>query len=264
MQHHKAHLKTNTSLKSWLHRHSTPVKSCAPLRQRPSPWFLPHWLMQPWNFKGMGECRERNKSGVINLEFLASHGWTWRDRHTSLAEGMEQRAASQTTHRPFGNDSRPLKHKSSDATRLWNWPQIVPGRSCPMRTLWEHEGILVKAEVGKSDPRVPTSQEQLDLAPLAWFLASPGCPCDQHLLHMHVTTQSVHSAWTSPGGRPRGSGEQVGLWQQCLSRCLHQYGQESISATLSENTWHKGQRAVIGRMSSQAPAAQRHPDLCRE
>lgn len=58
--------------------------------------------MQPWNFKGTGKFREGNKSGVINLEFLACYSLDLEtERHTLLAEEMEQSAPPQTYTGPW-------------------------------------------------------------------------------------------------------------------------------------------------------------------
>lgn len=204
--------------------------------------------MQPWNFKGMGECQEGNKSGAINLEFLASPGRTWRQRDIPhWQKGCSRRPLPKQHTDHLAKPPDPWKQQKPDAVRLWNWPPIVLGRSFPGRTLWGW-GNSVKKQRWAKLPNILT--RSLGLMSDVWSLQLPadpdtycicmslhracvllglsqvvGCECGG-VSRWNFANRTLHATWVPLGHCQRTSGTRgrgqpcdfATLWQNIFSR----------------------------------------------
>lgn len=164
--------------------------------------------MQPWNFKGTGKFREGNKSGVINLEFLACYSWIWRQRDILCWQKRWSRVLlpKHTGHLAVASDSSNSRaqtprdskvHKTQSGHRLSREGPVLWGLSENMRQFY------LKAKVGKSDQRVPATEIISAWLPhlncLSWRLLTTH-------MHAHHHTKPAFCL-ALPGGRLRGSGE---------------------------------------------------------
>ena len=228
--------------------------------------------MQPWNFKGMGKFREGNKSGVINLEFLACHSWIWRERDILCWQERWSRGLlpkQHTGHLAAASDSSKSRaqtprdskiHKTQSGHRLsWEGP-ILWGLSENMRQFY------LKAKVGKSDQRVPATKSISAWLPhlncLSWRLLTTCSTCT------HITTQSLHSASLSQVAGCEGAWA-GGAWMAGpLGLPASTWSGERLCDAV-KNICTSGNSSSVSlllnsRMFSPDLTAQRHPHLHRE